>query len=79
MASSRMKGAEAGVVLRPGLLQFDVVADDADDVRLLLDRVCEIAGVGHGEGSGIVRQRTANVNIADVNCCGEAVEGRLFV
>ena len=42
-----VEGAEAGIVLRAGLLQLDVVADDADDVRLLLDRVREIAGVRH--------------------------------
>ncbi len=42
-----VEGAESGVVLRAGLLQLDVVADDANDVRLLLDRVCEIAGVRH--------------------------------
>ena len=42
-----VEGAEAGVVLRAGLLQLDVVADDADDVGLLLDGVREIAGVRH--------------------------------
>ena len=42
-----MEWAESGIVLRAGLLQLDVVADDADDVRLLLDRVREIAGVRH--------------------------------
>ncbi len=39
---------QTGKVLRPRLLQLDVVADDADDIRLLFDRVCEIAGVRHG-------------------------------
>ena len=43
-----VEGAESGIVLRAGLLQLDVVADDADDVRLLLDYVREVAGVGHG-------------------------------
>ena len=42
-----VKRAKPGEVLRPGLLQLDVVADDADDVRLLLDRVREVAGVRH--------------------------------
>jgi hypothetical protein len=42
-----VEGAESGVVLRAGFLQLNVVADDANDVRLLLDRVCEIAGVRH--------------------------------
>ena len=35
-----MEGAEAGEILA-GLFQADVVADDADDVRLLLDAICE--------------------------------------
>ena len=39
--------AQAGEILRARLLQLDVVADDADDIRLLLDRVCEVAGVRH--------------------------------
>jgi len=42
-----VEGAEPGVVLRSGLLQLDVVADDADDVGLLFDRVREIAWVRH--------------------------------
>ena len=41
-----VKGAETGVVLRAGFAQLDVVADDADDVGLLLDGLCEV--VGHG-------------------------------
>ena len=44
-----MKRAEPGVVLGASLLQLDVVADDADDIRLLLDRVREIARVRHRE------------------------------
>jgi hypothetical protein len=31
--------------LRTGFLEFDVFADDADDVRLLLDEKREVAGV----------------------------------
>ena len=42
-----VKRTQSGIVLRAGLLQLDVVADDADDVRLLLDRVREIARVRH--------------------------------
>ena len=42
-----VEGTKAGVVLRAGLFQLDVVADDADDIGLLLDGVCEISG-GHG-------------------------------
>ncbi len=50
-----VKWAEAGIVLCAGLLQLDVVADDADDVRLLFDRVREIAGVRHS----VLRLRTS--------------------
>jgi len=47
-----VEGAKARIVLRSRLFQLDVVADDADDVRLLFDRVREIAGVRHfGDGS----------------------------
>src|SRR5438876_398358 len=43
-----MKGTQPRIILRPSLLQLDVIAHNADDVRLLLNRVREIAGVGHG-------------------------------
>ena len=43
-----MKRTKPGVVLRPSLLQLDVVAHNANDVRLLLDGFLEVAGVGHG-------------------------------
>src|SRR5712671_5840221 len=39
-----MKGAEAAKVLRARLFQRDVIADDADNVSLLLHGICEIAG-----------------------------------
>ena len=42
-----MKGTEAGEVLRARLFEFDVVADDPNDVGLLLERVFEV-GRGHG-------------------------------
>ena len=42
-----MERTKPGIVLRPGFLQLDVVADDADDVRLLLDGFLEIGGFGH--------------------------------
>ena len=42
-----VEGAQAGVVLRAGFAQLDVVADDADDIGLLLDGVGEISGVSH--------------------------------
>ena len=43
-----VKGTKPRIILRPSLLQLDVIAHNPDDVRLLLDRVREIAGVGHG-------------------------------
>ncbi len=42
-----MKRTQPGKVLRPRLPQFDVVAHDADDVRLLLERLLEVVGRGH--------------------------------
>jgi hypothetical protein len=44
-----VEGTEPGEILSSGLLELDVVADDADDIRLLLDRVREIARVRHLE------------------------------
>jgi hypothetical protein len=43
-----MKGTQPGKVLRTGFLQFYVVADNADDVGLLLEGVFEVAGGSHG-------------------------------
>ena len=43
-----MKGTKARVVLRSGFFQLDVLADDANDISLLLDGIGEVAGVGHG-------------------------------
>jgi hypothetical protein len=42
-----MEGAETRVVLRPGFAQLYVLADDADDVGLLLDDISEVSGVSH--------------------------------
>ena len=42
-----VEGAKAGIILRAGLFQPNVVADDADNVRLLLERVREVAWVSH--------------------------------
>ena len=39
-----MKRTEPGEILRPSLLQLDVVADDADDIRLLLEDLFEVVG-----------------------------------
>ena len=39
-----VEGAEAGVVLGSGFAQLDVVADDADDVGLLLYELGEVVG-----------------------------------
>ncbi len=41
-----MKRTEAGKILRARLLELDVVADNANDVGLLLERVFEVGG-GH--------------------------------
>src|SRR5882724_11760727 len=43
-----MKRTQPRKILRPRLLQLDVIAHHADDIRLLLERVREIARVGHG-------------------------------
>jgi len=43
-----VEGTEPAEILRACLLQLDVIADDADDVRLLLHRVREIARISHG-------------------------------
>src|ERR1019366_2444111 len=43
-----MKWTKSRIVLRPLFLQLDVVADDADDVRLLLHGFFEIFRAGHG-------------------------------
>jgi len=74
-----VKGAKAREVLGSSLPELYVVTDDANDVRLLLDGVSEIAGVGHGWlggnlSGGIVRQRVADRNIAAAGRCGKTVD-----
>ena len=72
-----VKGAKPGVILRPRFLQPDIVAYDADNIRLLLERVREIARVSHdwvGWPEGIVRERIAEWNIAGFHFCGETVD-----
>ena len=77
-----MKRTKPREILRPDFFQLDVVADDADDIRLLLDRVREIAGVGHvGKlhcSEGIVRDLRDDWNMPEMSCCGETVEGAVI-
>src|SRR5581483_3319982 len=49
-----MKRTQPGIVLRPGLLKLDVIADDANDVGLLLQSLGEFKGRRHEE----IRRRT---------------------
>ena len=73
-----VKGTKPGIVLRTRLLQLDVVADDADDVRLLLDVFFEVVGFGHGWRHSYpqeVEAKAADLNIPEAECCGEAVGG----
>ena len=42
-----MKWTQPRPVLRTRLPELDVIADDANDVRLLLQDVREITGIGH--------------------------------
>ena len=72
-----MKRTKPDKVLRPGLPQLDVIANHADDVRLLLDGVSEVARICHGEkisSVGSVRPNLAAVNINEASCCGEPVQ-----
>jgi hypothetical protein len=60
-----MERTEAREILGAGFLEFDIVSDDADDVRLLLERLCEIVG-GHQPilSASIVGQASLKRNIA---------------
>src|SRR6266851_4219538 len=73
-----MKRTQPRVVLRPRLLQRNIVAHNADNVRLQLQALREIGGEGHIDADEtlkrIVSQSGANRNIAETDCCGEAVE-----
>jgi hypothetical protein len=42
-----MKRTQARKILATGLFQLDVVADDPDDIGLLLNAVSEITRIGH--------------------------------
>src|SRR5260370_42494008 len=44
-----MKRTQPGKILRSGLLQFHILAHNADNVRLLPDAVCEISEAGHSK------------------------------
>ena len=44
-----VKWTKPGKILRAGFSQFDVVAHDADDVRLLFNGFFKISGFGHQE------------------------------
>lgn len=74
-----MERTEPGIVLCPSFFQLDVIADDANDVRLLLNGFLEITGFGHGwaqSSAGIVSQSGVKRNIAGAEClrknCGIA-------
>jgi hypothetical protein len=77
-----MKRTKPGIVLCPSLLELDIVADNADDVRLLLNGFLEVAGISHGLeaqlSAGIMGLKARDLNIPDGDCCGEAVEGALI-
>ncbi len=84
-----VKGTQAGVILSPGFAELDVVADNADDIRLLLYGVREIAGVRHGSVAVWRQNSRRNCELRNVcidytswnllrkNCgiCGYPVEG----
>jgi hypothetical protein len=42
-----MKRTQPGKICRPGLLELHILAHNADNVRLLLYRVCKISRIGH--------------------------------
>jgi len=67
-----MEWAETGVILSAGLLQRDIVAYNADDVRLQLQVLREIGRERHA--IRIVSQSETNRNIPKEDCCEEAVE-----
>jgi len=74
-----VEGAEPGKVLGAGFLELDVVADDADDVGLLLDGISEVAGVGHlmrlcgriGYGGEELLWRSCGKRMPSVDGCGK--------
>ena len=69
-----MKRTQARVVLGPRLLQGDVFTHHADNVRLQLKALREVGREGHATLGKIVSQSGAVRNIAEGDCCEEAVE-----
>jgi hypothetical protein len=60
-----VKGTQAGIILSSGFSELDVVADDADDIRLLLEGVREIAGVRHGFSSRLLETELSQEIVSD--------------
>ena len=73
-----MKRAQAGVVLRTAFSQAYVLANDADDIRLLLQILSEVGRISH-TARKIVGQSGAFRNYKLGGYCGEAVGIRLVM
>src|SRR5258708_4848665 len=71
-----MERAEPREILRPGLAQLDVVADNADDISLLRVVIREIAEVGQRAERtySIVGHWAQSAKRKCARLCGEAVE-----
>ena len=62
-----MERTKPGVVLCSGFFQPDVFANDAGEIRLLFERVREVAGIRHRTKTlEILQQPEAEWNIAGV-------------
>jgi hypothetical protein len=51
-----MERTQPGIILRACLLELDVVAHHADNIRLLLDRLRQINGGGHAQIFSVERR-----------------------
>jgi hypothetical protein len=77
-----MKRTKPGEILRPSLLQLDVVADDPDDIRLLLERFFEIVRRSRSHRGGtqlplVIMSVTGDKGKMQRRaCCGKGVEER---